>query len=150
MADGVTLADLRSVDLFDDLDDEQLAPWLVVVTCRTVQPGELIEEQGEPPAGLQLLLTGSARSYLVDGERPEPVGRQVAPTWMGAIAVLTDAPMGVRMQAETICRIALVQPADFVRLTLAQPSVHRRVMQTIAPVVRRINDIEHNRERLAS
>jgi signal transduction histidine kinase len=147
---GVTLADLRSIDLFDDLDDDALAQWLEVVTCRKVAPGELIEEQGDPPAGLQLLLSGAARSFLVDGDRPEPVGRQVAPTWMGAIAVLTDAPMSVRMQAETACRMALVQPADFVRLTLSQPSVHRRVMQTIAPVVRRINDMEHNRERLTS
>jgi signal transduction histidine kinase len=150
MGDGVTLADLRSIDLFDDLDDAELEPWLDVVSCRKVQPGDLIEEQGDPPTGLQLLLTGSARTYLYDGERPEAVGRQVAPTWMGAIASLTDTPMGVRMQAETECRMALVQPADFVRLALAQPPVHRRVMQTITPVVRRLNDIEHNRERLAS
>jgi signal transduction histidine kinase len=150
MGDGVTLADLRSIDLFDDLDDAQLQPWLDVVSCRTVQPGELIEEQGDPPSGLQLLLTGSARTFLVEGDRPEAIGRQVAPTWMGATAALTDAPMGVRMQAETVCRMALVAPPDFVRLALSQPSVHRRVMQTIAPVVRRLNDIEHNRERLAS
>ena len=69
---------------------------------------------------------------------------------MGAIAVLTEAPMGVRMQAETECRMALVEPDDFVRLALAQPAVHRRVMKTITPVVRRLNDIEQNRERLAS
>jgi signal transduction histidine kinase len=147
---GVTLADLRSMDLFDELDDEQLAPWLEVVTCRTVPAGELIEEQGDPPTGLQLLLTGSARTFLVEGDRPEAIGRQVAPTWMGAIAALTDEPMGVRMQAETTCRLALVAPPDFVRLALSEPSVHRRVMKSIGPVLRRLNDIEHNRERLAS
>jgi signal transduction histidine kinase len=147
---GVTLADLRSVDLFDELSDDELEPWLDVVSCSVVQPGELIEEQGEPASGLKLLLSGSARSFLLDAARPEPVGRQRAPTWMGAIAVLTDAPMGVRMQAETVCRVALVAPADFVRLTLSQPVVHRRVMRAIAPVVRRLNDVEHNRERLAS
>lgn len=149
MSDGVTLADLRSIDLFDDLSDAELGPWLDVVTCRKVQAGELIEEQGEGPSGLQLLLTGSARTFLLDGERREPVGRQVAPTWMGAIAALTDAPMGVRMQAETACRVARVTPADFRRLALSQPPVHARVMKNIAPVVRRINDIEQNRERLA-
>jgi signal transduction histidine kinase len=150
MGDGVTLADLRSVDLFDDLSDDELALWLDVVSCCLVQPGELIEEQGEPASGLKLLLTGSARSFLVDAERPEPVGRQTAPTWLGAISVLTEGPMGVRMQAETVCRVALVAPEDFRRLTLSQPAVHRRVMKQIAPVVRRLNDVEHNRERLAS
>jgi signal transduction histidine kinase len=147
---GVTLEDLRAVDLFDELTDDELSRWLDVVTCRKVPAGELIEEQGDPPRGLQLLLTGAARSFLVDGEQVEPVGRQVAPTWMGAIAALTDAPMGVRMRAETDCRMATIQPEDFKRLALSQPSVHGRVMKTIAPVVRRINDIEQNRERLAS
>ena len=150
MTAAVTLAELRTIDLFDDLDDEQLGQWLEVATCRDVPAGELIEEQGEPALGLQLLLRGRARSLLVDGERPEPVGRQVAPTWMGAIAVLTEAPMGVRMQAETDCRMGLIEPADFRRLVLSHPPVHRRVMKIIAPVVRRINDVEQNRERLAT
>jgi signal transduction histidine kinase len=150
MGDGVTLADLRSIDLFDDLSDDDLGPWLDVVRCRKVPAGELIEEQGEPAAGLQLLLNGTARSFLLNGEQPEPVGRQTAPTWMGAIAALTDAPMGVRMVAETNCRMARIPPEDFVRLTLSQPLVHRRVMRQVAPVVRRIGEIEANRERLAS
>ena len=146
---GVTLEDLRAIDLFDDLADEELGPWLEVVTCHKAQPGEILEEQGDPPSGLQLLLTGTARTFLLDGDRPEPVGRQTAPTWMGAIAALTDAPMGVRMQAETTCRMARVAPEDFKRLALSQPAVHARVMKNIAPVVRRLNDIEQNRERLA-
>ena len=150
MGDGVTIEDLRGIDLFDDLTDGELGPWLDVVTCRKVPAGELIVEQGDPPTGLQLLLTGTARTLLVEGDQVEPVGRQTAPTWMGAIAVLTDAPLGVRMVAETMCRMAVVPPPDFERLALAQPSVHRRVMKNIAPVLRRLNDIEQNRERLAS
>jgi len=150
MSDGVTLADLRSIDLFDDLDDGALSEWLDVVSCRTLAPGELLVEQGEAAGGLQLLLEGSARTYLVDGAHAEPVGRQRAPTWIGAIAVLTGGPMGVRMQAETACRLALVPAADFERLVLSQPAVHRVVMAQVAPVVRRLSDIERNRERLAS
>lgn len=147
---GVTLADLRSVDLFDDLADAELAPWLDVVECRTFSAGEVIVEQGDKPSGLQLLLTGTARSFLMDGDRPEPVGRQRAPTWMGAIGVLTGGTMNVRMVAETECRFATVPPADFERLTLAQPPIFRKVIKVIAPVTRRLSEIEHNRERLAS
>ena len=148
--DGVTLADLRSIDLFDDLADDELEPWLEVVRCRKVPAGDVIVEQGEAPRGLQLLLTGAARTFLVDGDRPEPVGRQHAPTWMGAIAVLTGGTLDVRMVAETDCRMAVVPTADFERLTLANAAVHRKVMKQIAPVTRRLTEIEHNRERLAS
>ena len=43
-----------------------------------------------------------------------------------------------------------IEPAEFRRLALAQPAVHRRVMQQVAPVMSRVTAIEQNRERLAS
>jgi signal transduction histidine kinase len=146
----VTLADLRAIDLFDDLDDEQLAEWVAVTSAEDVEPGGLIFEQGEEPPGLKLLLKGESLVVLVEGDRNEPVGRQFAPTWMGAIAVLTGGPLGVRMKAETPCRVALVLADDFRRLAFAQPAVHQRVMRQVAPVMSRITGMEQNRERLAS
>jgi signal transduction histidine kinase len=146
----VTLADLRRVDLFDDLDDDQLAEWLPLASVETLEPGGVIFKQGEDPPGLKLLLEGEALVVQVEGDRHEPVGRQQAPTWMGAIAVLTGGPLGVLMKAETPCRVALVPSADFRRMAFSQEAVHRRVMQQVAPVMSRITGMEHNRERLAS
>ena len=145
-----TLAELRTVDLFDDLDDEQLSEWAAVATIEDLEPGDLVFEQGVEPPGLKLLLEGEALAVLIEGDRKEPVGLQRGPTWMGAIAVLTGGPLGVRMKAETPCRVALVESADFRRLALAQPEVHQRVMQQVAPVMSRITGMEQNRERLAS
>jgi signal transduction histidine kinase len=150
MREPVTLAELRGVDLFDDIDDEQLAEWVAVAGVESLEPGGLIFEQGVEPPGLKLLLEGEAIVVLVEGERTEPVGRQFAPTWIGAIAVLTGGPMGVRMKAETPCRVAVVEADDFRRLVFSQPPVHRRVMRQVAPVMSRITEMEQNRERLAS
>jgi signal transduction histidine kinase len=150
MSEPVTLAELRTVDLFDDLDDDQLAEWVAVASVESLEPGGLIFEQDVEPEGLKLLLEGEAITVLTEGERTEPVGRQLAPTWMGAIAVLTGGPLGVRMKAETPCRVALVKSADFRRLAFAQPAVHQRVMQQVAPVMSRITGMEQNRERLTS
>ncbi len=146
----VTLAELRSVDLFEELGDEQLEQWLAVTSVREIERGELLAEAGQEAPGLQLLLEGDAQSLLVDRGRAEPVGIHRAPTWIGAIAVLTEGPFGVRMRAETHCRVALVEPEDFRRLAFSQPAVHRRVMQQVAPVMSRIQGLEQNRERLAS
>src|SRR5262249_34905419 len=100
--------------------------------------------------GTVLLLEGTAMAVIVDGERTEPVGRQRAPTWMGAIAVLTKQPLPVRMMAETDCRAALIEPEDFRRLAMEQAAVHGRVMRQVAPVMARVTAVEQNRERLAS
>jgi signal transduction histidine kinase len=146
----VTLEELRRVDLFDDLDDSELAEWVPVARAYHLEPGELIAEQGEGPKGLQLLLEGEAQALLVNQGRTEPVGRHRGPTWMGAIAVLTGGALGARMQAETACRMAVVAPEDFRRLAFAQPAIHRRVMRQVAPVMSKVTEMEQSRERLSS
>jgi len=146
----ITLADLRRVDLFEGLDDAGLQRWVDVAVATEAQPGELIADQDQRPPGLHLLLEGTVRSLIVDGERTEPVGRQEAPTWMGAIALLTEGTAAVRMQADTACRLAFVAPADFLELVFQQRPVHQRIMRQIAPVVRRVTAIGQNRERLES
>jgi signal transduction histidine kinase len=146
----VTLAELRTVDLFEELDDAQLAEWVPVARAYRVEAGDVIAEQGEPNKGMQLLLSGAAQASIVDGNSTEPVGRHKAPTWMGAIATLTGGSLGVRMRAVTECRLALIAPDDFRRLAFEQPAIHRRVMQQVAPVMSRITSREQSRERLTS
>jgi signal transduction histidine kinase len=147
----VTVQELRTVDLFEELDDQQLAEWVPVAHVYRVPAGEIIAEQGEETRGLQLLLAGDAQATILDeAGTSEPVSRHKAPTWMGAIATLTGGSLGVRMRAENDCRVALIEPDDFRRLAFAQPVIHRRVMQQVAPVMSRITSREQNRERLTS
>jgi signal transduction histidine kinase len=74
-----------------------------------------------------------------------------APTWLGAISVITGAAaMRVRLQAETACRIALIEPADFRELMFSHQPVHDRVMAAVTPVISRVAAVEQHRERLAA
>jgi signal transduction histidine kinase len=146
----LTTADLRPVDLFEDLDNDALAPWAAAAEPYELSPGDIVVQPGEASPGLILLLEGRARTLLVDDIREEPLGYQEAPTWIGAIAALTGGELGVRMRAETDCRLARIPADRFTELALASPPVHRRVMQRISPVMTRLTAIESNRERLAS
>ena len=145
----VNLADVRAIDLFDDLDDAQLGEWLAATLPRTAEPGEILAEHGQPTP-VFLLFEGTLQTWLVNDEHVEPVGRQYPPTWLGAIGALSDSTLGVRVTAETVIRYGIVEAAEFRRLAFAHESVHRRVMQQVAPVMSRITAIEQNRERLAS
>jgi signal transduction histidine kinase len=150
MTHTTTPADLRAIDLFDDLDDEALAEWAAVAEPFSVAAGEIIAEQGVTPKGVLLLFSGLAQALIVENGRAEPAGLHHPPTWMGAIGVLTGGELGVRMQAEEDCELARIEPEDFRRLAFAHPTVHDRVMRQIAPVMSRITAIEQNRERLAA
>jgi signal transduction histidine kinase len=116
----------------------------------SVAAGEVIAEPGGESRGAQLLLEGESEALILDHGRTEALDRHVAPTWMGAISALTGGSLGVRMVAVTDCRLAVIPAEDFRRLALAQPSVHRRVMQQVRPVMSRVTEIEQSRERLAS
>ncbi len=146
----VTVAELRAIDLFEGLDDAELERLAAVARVRMVEPGETIVDHGGEPTAMQLLLEGEAQALMVEGARAEPIGRQHAPTWMGAIAVLSARPLAVRMTADTRCRVADIPAADFRALAAAHPVVNKRVMRSVGPVASRLASIEQNRERLAS
>ena len=128
----------------------QLGEWLAVAHTQAARGGR---DPGRARGGAAWRVPPAARDdadLLISGDHVEAAGRQIAPTWMGAISALTEGAMGVRIQAETACRIAVVEPAEFRRLALSQPAVHRRVMQQVAPVMSRVTAIEQSRERLTS
>jgi signal transduction histidine kinase len=146
----VTVADLRPVDLFDELDDHQLAEWAAAASWRQAAVGDVVIEAGQDPSGLICLLEGSLQIFVHDGERLEPTGHQHAPTWIGAVSTLTDTPVGARMVALTAARLAVVDAEDFRRLALAHQEVHLRVMHQVRPLMERVTALQQSRERLAA
>jgi len=146
----ISRADLRSIDLFDDLDDAELDLWVDAARELRAQAGDVLAEEGMTPPGLLLLLKGTVQTLLVEHERAEPAGRQQAPTWMGAISVLTGESMSVRLQADGPCRIAVIELEGFRRLVFTQQAVHQRVMAQVTPVIRRVASAGEHRERLTS
>jgi len=146
----VTLDDLRRIDLFDDLDDAELERWRSATQAFNVPADEIVAEQDASARGLLLLLEGRVRMYRVVDERFDPIGHMDAPTWMQAIAALTETPIGVRIVADGDCVIGLVPAGQFTDLALTHRPVHRRIMQQIGPVTQRLAAIDNDRERLAS
>ena len=108
----VTVADLRPVDLFDDLDDDR---------ARRVGGGRRAARRrgrrGRPRGGLRV--PGAVLPARRDGaavptrRRPARAGgHQTAPTWIGAVPALTETPVSVRMVAATPVRGAVIPAAD--------------------------------------
>jgi signal transduction histidine kinase len=147
---AATPAELRGIDLLDDLSEDELEPWIAAAQMRTLERGDVMAEQGQAPPGAFFILEGSALAFRVDGDRTEPTGRQQAPTWLGAISVLTGEGLPIRVVAETHMRVAVIPTDDFVRLTLSNVRVHHRVMERVGPVMNRFATLEQNRERLTA
>jgi signal transduction histidine kinase len=146
-----TLEDLRTIDLFEELDDDQLEQWRQASEIRELPAEALVADTGEASTPeFILLLDGVVQGLVTEAGRVEPITRQVAPTWMGAISVLTETRVGGELRAVTGVRLAVVAAEDFTRLVTSQRPVFRRVMRAVRPVATRIAAREQNRERLAS
>ncbi len=142
---------LRAIDLFEGLPDTELARWADAAEIRELPAGALVAEQGQTVPAFHLVLEGSLEALAVDGEgRAEAVSRHEAPTWVGAIAVLTGGVSNVRMRALSAVVLADVNPGPFVDLVRSDRAVLERVLRQVRPVVGRLEAIEQNRERLAA
>jgi signal transduction histidine kinase len=145
-----SVAELRPMDLFSDLSDDELAVWCDAAEIQHIPGGTVMAKQDETRTGLVLILEGTIEALVQDGSGDEPIGDHVAPTWMGAIPTLVGGPSAVRMVARNDVRIAVIEAERFIDLVLGNRTVFRRVMAMVRPVVRRITAREQNRERLAS
>jgi signal transduction histidine kinase len=148
----MTLVDeLRRLDLFDGLTDEQLEEWAAITPpIREIEEGEVILEQGVDSPGPLLLFYGTTRGYIRVAGGTDPGAVNQAPTWIGAIAAITESQLPITIEAGPGCRVSIIPREAFIQLALKHRSVHRHVMEVIGPVMRSINARESSRERLTS
>ena len=146
---SVAEADLRSVELLRDVDAEALAPLMAGSTVRTFAPGDRLTVAGAEPAHLLLVLDGEVESF--SPEDSENVQRtHVAPTYLGAISILSESPWPSVVRAGTPARVALVPGDAFVALLAADPRVLRDVVRAILAAMRTIEGAAQRQERLAT
>jgi signal transduction histidine kinase len=141
---------LREMDLFAELDDARLERWIDASTLRSAAAGERISEYGQASPGLTLLLEGRIEMLAPDGEVEARQGMQIAPTWIGAIPTLLEAPAAITMRAESDIRYALIEPETFIELVMSDRPVFRRLMVAMKPVLLRISQRQQQAERLES
>jgi signal transduction histidine kinase len=145
---NATIEELRTIDLFDELDDEAMADWAAHARIVEVAAGETVSTEGSPSQGVVMLLEGTLRGTIHTGFIDEPMSDQVAPTWIGAVPTLTQGLNILTLRALTAARYALISPEDFIDLTTRHRSVFLRVMAQMRPVIGRFTAREQNRDRL--
>src|SRR5438270_11709182 len=118
-----SVAELRPIDLFAELSEDELETWCEAAETREIPAGTVMAKQGETKTGLVLVLEGTIEALVRDGTGDEPIGDHVAPTWMGAIPTLVGGPSAVRMVARGNVRVGVIEAERFVDLILGHRTV---------------------------
>ena len=146
----VTRAELQAIDLFDDVPEEQLDPWLDALVERELAPGDEVIRHGARAETFTLLLDGRLDGYLRRDGREEHDHYHQAPTWLGAMSTLTGDESIVTIRATEPSRVAQIPADRFRALLFATPVAFQRVMRAFRPVLSRFSAIESQREKLAA
>ena len=109
---------LRSVPLFQDLDDDELAQVLMVGVVRRHREGATILTDGTPGGQLHLIHAGQVRiSKVVPGVGEEALTILNAGEFFGEMEFLDGAPASAHAFAHTDCEVLSI-PHGEVRLMM--------------------------------
>jgi signal transduction histidine kinase len=148
-ATAATAADLRPVDLFDELDDATLTRWAPEASLHTAPRGERIRER-DSREGVVLLLEGRLEMLALDGEIEAIQGSQYAPTWVGAVPTMLGQGAPIALRAATEVRYASLPPEAFLDLVRTERPVFLRVIGQMKPMLARISQRQQQHDRLES
>ncbi len=123
---------LRSMDLFTDLPDEELAKIARLLKEHKIAENDLIFSQGEPGNGLYIILHGRVRIASTDQFGRERVLAFYGPgEFFGDMAVLTGAPRSASACASTDTRVLHLRKDDFDMLVATSVSMMRGMMRVM-------------------
>jgi CRP-like cAMP-binding protein len=123
---------LRSMDLFADLSDIELAKIGRLLKEHKISENEVIFSQGDPGDGLYIVLQGRVRIATADNFGRERVLAFYGPgEFFGDMAVLTGAPRSATASASSDVRLLQLRKDDFDVLVATNVGIMRAMMRVM-------------------
>ena len=123
---------LRSMDLFAELEDDELGKIARLLKEFKVAENDLIFNQGEPGDALYIVLQGRVRIATTDNFGRERVLAFYGPgEFFGDMAVLTGAPRSATATASSDARLLQLRKDDFDVLVATNVGVMRGMMRVM-------------------
>jgi len=136
---------LRSIPVFADLKEREIRELSQIVHRRVYEKGEVIFREGEPGAGMYIILDGSVRVYTCASNSREIELAQLGKgEFFGEVALLDDGPRSAWAVAlEGSHLVGLMKPDlfDFMdRNPAAGVKIVLKLSQVLAERLRRTNE----------
>jgi signal transduction histidine kinase len=147
---GGVLEVLRGVDLFEELSEDCLRRIAATAREERLAAGDWVVREGGRVEWFGVLTDGMVDWVkMVDGRELVMASRS-APTYFGAMNLLTEEPSPAGGRAVVECEVVVVPGDEFRRLLRDEPSVLRRSLRVIAPVHQGAEAVLREREKLAA
>ena len=145
---GVTREELRKVEAFHDLPDDQLDWFLANSTESRLSPGDMYVRAGDPADKMMVLLEGELQARFENS--PETVFTTTAGTVSGILPYSRMKVFPANGRAVLPSRVLIFPAAKFDELVTHMPELVRRLVSTMVDRTREVTRAEQQRDRLAA
>ena len=124
---------LRSVTLFAELDDDELAQVLMVGAVRRHEEGAVIITEGASGGQLHVLYTGRVRiSKMVPGVGEEALAILGPGDFFGEVEFFDHVPASAHAIAHTGCEVFSIPHGEMAELMRSRPSLSAKFLWAFA------------------
>jgi CRP-like cAMP-binding protein len=121
---------LRTIPMFADLADIELARLLQVASIRNFPANSILLEEGVMNDALYLVRKGTVEFFHY-GKNPEPFLQLGRSRFFGQVSMFDPAPASANVRAATDAEVICLRSAALNSLLLAYPSVGTRLLMAI-------------------
>ncbi len=128
-----TLEILKSIPIFKSLTYQELEKLRTLFYERTYKKGEFIFREGQPGAGMFIIIEGEVEIKL---ERSgEVLAVLKTGDFFGEIALLLDIPRTATAQAKTFSKIYMFFKEDLLKLLQKTPKMGNKILLELSKVI---------------
>lgn len=140
---------LKTVPLFEALDDEELTQVLLVALLKRYPEGAVIIAEGAPGGRIHVIREGKVRiSKIVPGYGEEALAILSAGDAFGEVEFFDGRPPSAHALAHTACEILSIPHVELASLLKARPGLEAKVLWSLGrTLARRLRD---SNDKLAS
>jgi len=132
--------DLAQIQLFADLEEEQLERIVGLLHRLEVQPENEIVVEGETGQRLYIIVDGTAQvRQVLDTDRAKVLASLGKGNFFGELALLDSGPRSASVVAVTPCELYYLDRDEFMDLLKKFPEMAIKLAQTLAGRLRRAN-----------
>src|SRR6516225_4570260 len=146
----IQLDELRAHPLFADLP-EALLQWLCEqLTEVSMAAGEVLAREGETRSTFDVVLQGEVAATKLSRGQQIPTSRFIAPSFFGAVPLLSGTPSPGTLRAVTDGRVALLPERAFRELLVGSETFCRLIFHSSFDRLMNLEATLRNREKLAA
>jgi len=122
---------LNSIPLFRFMDDPHLLLLAKNTDAINVSQGERLFNQGDPGDALYIIVDGTARILISDGDTEQQVGESGVNEVIGELALLSNEPRAASVEAVTDLAVLRLKREEFTNLLQSNGEIGYQILQVV-------------------